>query len=61
MLEEHNCFSVSFNHRGFKLWGNANGSIPVSLVDCPHPKSLSLRERDFNPVLLLPKGEGVRG
>ena len=26
---------------------------------CPHPKSLSLRERDFESGSLLPEGEGL--
>jgi len=34
-----------------------NGSIPLFN---PHPKSLSLRERDFESGSLLPQGEAVR-
>jgi len=33
-----------------------NGSIPLFN---PHPKSLSLRERDFESGSLLPEGEGL--
>jgi len=30
-----------------------------SVANCPHPKSLSLRERDFKSGSLLPQGEGL--
>jgi len=29
------------------------------VANCPHPKSLSLRERDFKSGSLLPEGEGL--
>ena len=39
-----------------RLAGDGIGSIPLFN---PHPKSLSLREKDFESGSLLPQGEGL--
>jgi hypothetical protein len=41
-----------------EAWNNI-GSIGFDSAFCPHPKSLSLGERDFESCSLLPKGEGL--